>query len=448
MTPASETLHHPTSSDADISTNLVLKPAKHRETLGLVFAGLMVFLAVYFLRPEDWIPGLESVHLGKITGTLTLVALVFCFRDIRWQVPREIVLLLLLTLQLWLTVPFSSVWRRGAFNYMLGFSTFLPVVFVMYIAVRSMPRLRGVLLLQSASVAAIAVTSLFAAATPGDRLQGAISGIYGNSNDLALIIDLTLPLCFAFALSARDVWKKVVWAIVMIFMTYAVLLTASRAGALSLAVAVTVCIWRLGVKDRRFYVLLLVPVVLLTVWLLGGKSLERRIELSDTDSSNMHILSETEGSTLQRQSLLVESLKVTAQHPLLGIGPGNFEIVSGVWRVTHNTYTQMSSEGGIPAFILYVLILWCAVTNLRAVRKLRTATGDLRVFSIALEASVYTYLVGSFFASVGYQLYPYCMVAYTTAFRLIAAKTAVPVPAPTNSQLEPAQLPAEAVIWE
>jgi hypothetical protein len=196
MTPASEAPDHPTSPAAGISTNLPLKPAKHRETLGLVFAGLMAFLAVYFLRPEDWIPGLESVHLGKITGILTLLALVFSFRDIRWRVPREIVLLLLLTIQLWLTVPFSSVWRRGAFNYMLGFSAFLPVVFVMYIAVRSMSRLRWVLWLQSACVAAIAVTSLFAAVTPGDRLQGAISGIYGNSNDPALIIDLTLPLCF------------------------------------------------------------------------------------------------------------------------------------------------------------------------------------------------------------------------------------------------------------
>jgi len=55
-------------------------------------------------------------------------------------------------------------------------------------------------------------------------------------------------------------------------------------------------------------------------------------------------------SAQQRKELLFKSLKVTVRHPLFGVGPGNFEVVSGAWDVTHNSYTQISAEGGIPAF--------------------------------------------------------------------------------------------------
>ena len=56
-------------------------------------------------------------------------------------------------------------------------------------------------------------------------------------------------------------------------------------------------------------------------------------------------------STQDRQQLLWRSIEVTKEHPLFGVGPGNFAQLSGNWHVAHNSFTQMSSEGGIPALI-------------------------------------------------------------------------------------------------
>ena len=114
---------------------------------------------------------------------------------------------------------------------------------------------------------------------------------------------------------------------------------------------------------------------------LQGGSLEKRFAQTSFDSTSNKPDSEAEGSALQRKELFFRSLEVTAKHPLLGIGPGNFPIISGIWHVTHNSYTQISAEGGIPAFVLYLLIFWRASANLSAVRKYsRRLGGERTVF--------------------------------------------------------------------
>lgn len=423
-----------------------VKHPNRREPLGFLFFGLVLFMVVYFARPQDWIPGLAATHLMKITAIFILLALVFSFSTIRWHMPQEVILLSLLLVQLWLTIPFSPVWRGGAFNVTLDFSKVLPLIIVIYAAVRSMKRLRWILFVQSSSVATIAITSIVVAKGSGGRLGGVLSGVYGNSNELALAIDLSLPLCLAFALTTRSFWKKLAWTIAMLAMVYAVLLTASRGGAIALVVVALVCLWQLGVKSRRFYLLLLVPVAMIVIWLYGGNSLRERFEQTSIDPVPNYHSTSASMSAQQRKELLFKSLKVTAQHPLFGVGPGNFAIVSGVWLGTHNSYTQMSAEGGIPAFLLYVLILWRGVANVRDVSKYPKTGKRIRLFSMALGASLAAYLVGSFFASVAYQMFPYCLVAYTGVLRLIVQRDRTVLSLSPKPHLTPTEV--EATVWQ
>jgi len=401
-------------------------------------------MVVYFARLQDWIPGLVAIHLMKITAILILLALILSFSTIHWHMPQEVILVSFLLLQLWLTVPFSPVWRGGAFNVTLDFSKVLPLIFVIYAAVRSMKRLRWILFVQSSSVAAVAITSIVVAKGSEGRLAG-LSGVYGNSNELALAIDLSLPLCLAFALTTRSFWKKLAWTIAMLAMVYAVFLTASRGGAIALVVVALVCLWQLGVKSRRFYLLLLVPVAMIVILLYGGNSLRERFEQTTIDSEPNYHSTSASMSAQQRKELLFKSLKVTAQHPLFGVGPGNFAIVSGVWLATHNSYTQMSAEGGIPAFLLYVLILWRGIANVRDVSKYPKTGKRIRLFSMALGASLAAYLVGSFFASVAYQVFPYCLVAYTGVLRLIVQRDRTVLSLPPKPHLTPTEV--EATDW-
>ena len=141
-----------------------------------------------------------------------------------------------------------------------------------------------------------------------------------------------------------------------------------------------------------------------------------------------------------RRELLTMSLSITAHHPLLGIGPGNFQGYTETWHVTHNTYTELTSECGIPALILFLLIIRAAFRNLQRVQKtpLYANDAETRLITGGLWASLAGYLVGAFFASTAYQLFPYFLVAYTTALFNIAS---------TNPGLKQAEEKSPLKLW-
>jgi len=384
-----------------------------RQPLLLAYFWLLLFSVVNFARPEDWIPGLTRIPLAKITGILAFVALVFAIGKVRLKFARELIYLLLLLGQLCLTVPFSPVWRGGAFQGVLDFSKVVVIGIVMVLVVRTVTRLRYLLFVQAASVAIVAVVSVWKGRGLGGRLEGVLNGNYANSNDLALTIVVSLPLCLVFLFGSRSKLLKIAWAAAISVMTYAVFLTSSRAGLISLIVAVSVCLWEFAIRGRRRYLVTVVAIAAVVFSVYAANGVVSRLSAKDESATE---------SAQQRRELLIKSLKVTAQHPLFGVGLGNFSVVSGNWHVSHNSYTQMSSEGGIPALVLYLLILWRGFANVRSVKRLARSGGELGMFARALRASLAGFVVGSFFASEAYQFLTYFLVFYTTILYQIALR--------------------------
>src|SRR5215468_12593837 len=82
----------------------------------LAYRALVLFSFLYFFRPEDFIPGLSVIPLGKIAGGIALLALIFGVkRKDRGQLPFEAKVLLVLLAHMILTIPFAF-WRGGAFD--------------------------------------------------------------------------------------------------------------------------------------------------------------------------------------------------------------------------------------------------------------------------------------------------------------------------------------------
>jgi O-antigen ligase len=187
-------------------------------------------------------------------------------------------------------------------------------------------------------------------------------------------------------------------------------MTASRAGLLSLIVAVVVCLWEFAIKGRHRYLLVIVGIAGCLVSAYAADGVMHRWSKDESAAA----------STEQRKELFIRSLEVTLQHPLFGVGPGNFVILSGAWLASHNAYTQMSSEGGVPALILYMLILWRAFVNVKWIKGRASGRGN-QMLASGLCASLCAFLVGSFFASVAYDFVPYFLVLYTTILYRISA---------------------------
>jgi O-antigen ligase len=429
-----------TAGVARISQAIPVKPKKRRGArlgqLTEAYTSLSLFMFVYCARPEDWIPGLSAAPLAKIAGVFALAAFLLSLDQIRQNIPRETIFTILLAGQLFLGAPFSPVWMGGALNTSIDFAKVGLIVLVMVVAVNTTERLRRVLFIQAASVAAIGSAAIWKGRMLGMRLEGVLNGNYSNPNDLAISIALSTPLCLVLFLLSNNTVKKAAWAVAMAVMGSAVLLTGSRAGFLSLATAAVVCLWEFGVRGRRRYLLGVGAIAIVGLaWYLSGSVVGQR--LVGTFNSQGDVES-SYGSAQARQALLWRSLEITARYPLFGVGAGNFQTVSGVWHETHNSYTQISSEGGIPALILYVAILYSGFRNLQITRILSRRSEPM-LLAGALRASLAGFVVGSFFASYAYQFFPYFLVAYTTALlRIVKSENAVTgfrVPTPAAVQM-------------
>jgi O-antigen ligase len=411
------------NEDINLSTGpnetVQLNTNKSRKKLSATYAAYLtmtLFMVIYCARPEDWIPGLVVVPLAKIAGVLSLAALLLSLGQIRQRFPREVIFLLLLIAQLFLTVPMSSVWRGGAFVHALDFAKVGLIVIVMITACVSFKRLKQLLIIQAASVATVCAVTLIKGRVRGGRLEGVLNGNYSNSNDLALSIVISLPICIGLLFLSKSSLWKLFWGVASLVMCFTLIRTGSRGGFLALAISGCFCIWDFAIKGQRFYLLPLVGLLIIVLLIFSSGTLFER--LKSTFSSQNSVSTSDESSAYEsaqsRQLLLRRSIEVTLQHPLFGVGPGNFQVVSGIWHESHNSYTQMSAEGGIPALIIYLAILWSGFKNLGMIRRRPKSGRNILILVGALNACLVAYVVGSFFGSVAYHFYPYFIVTYTS----------------------------------
>jgi O-antigen ligase len=391
---------------------------------GLAYGALLIFSFLYYARPEDIIPGLNSVPWSKISGGIALLALIagLAGNKIKTKFPLELKLLLVLFAQLVMTIPFAF-WRGGSFATVFEkFSKEVIVALLVTLIVQNIDELRKLILVQAAAVGLMTIVSVII--HPGGlRLQGVLGGIFGNPNDLAISIAINWPLCLTFFFFTRGIGKKLFWFVCLLGMLYAVVETYSRSGLMAMVVSVLVCLWEFGIRGKRFPMIIMAGVIgIVGVGIaISTPNYVTRVEslvLGNIEGSG------DKGSIEARRELLKESIRLSFQHPLFGVGPGNFPAVTGSWRVTHNTYTELSAEGGFPALILFVVILGLAFRNVRRVRKTDRygRSREIQLFASAIWAGLAAYVVGAAFASTEYQLFPYFMVAYTSVLYRLASQ--------------------------
>jgi O-antigen ligase len=380
--------------------------------LTAAYVTIVLFWAFYYFRPEDIVTALYVLPLGKILGTIALMALILgtLGKGRGVKLSKEAKLVLMLYGWCVLCVPFAT-WRGGAFWTVFGdYGKCIIMTIMIGIAVNSVTRLRRLLFIQASATALMAMIGCVFYRNM-TRLEIG-NGLYGNANDFAIMIALNWPICLGFMLATRNPFKKLAWGIGLIGMLSAVTLTYSRSGFIATMVAVLASFWEFGIKGKRKHIVVAAAVLALLLLPVLIPS-HYGIRLAGILNPSMDPLDK--GSAEVRRQILIMSLKLTATHPIFGVGPGQFENVTQTWFLTHNTYTQLSSEVGIPGFILFVLILRQVFRNLRDVHKTERFRADpqVHIFASALRASFVGYLVGAFFASYGYELFIYALVAFS-----------------------------------
>jgi O-antigen ligase len=407
------------------------------EPLSGAYFWLLVFFFVYCARPEDWIPGLRFLPVAKISGVFALLALLLSLGSSQrgfLSLPKEAYYLLALDAYLLVSAVLSPVWRGGAVFQTLDFSKALVAVVVTILAVTNLARLRRLILVQTGSVILISVISIVKGHGQA-RLQSVLNGMYGNPNDLAFAIAMIIPFCFAFMLATRSVMQKAAWAVAMLIATAALMLTGSRGGLVTFVMAGLFCLWRFAVKGRRPLIVMAAGLAVVLLFVFAGSTLRQRFSAISGENIESDVQGSAYASYEQRRFLIERSLQAIKQHPIFGIGAGDFTTYSGVWREVHVTFLQMAAEGGIPALILFLMFFWRGFANLRRVARTPDLDPETRLFSVAVQGSLVAYVVGAQFAPEAYQFFPLFAVAYTSVLVVIAERPETArVPESTVSQ--------------
>lgn len=408
-----------------IDSEIAVQPPTERSKFG--YQVMLVFSFLYYFRPGDLIPGLGSLHPSKVFGGLAVLALIFgSSRGRPKRVPFEVKVMLALFAWMVLCIPFAY-WRGGSFDVVFWeFSKAVIVVLTLALTVTRTVELRHLIFVQALGVTLMTIVSVIVNERMQGRLAGVGDGLLSNPNDLAMNIALNWPLCLVFLLRSRGL-RKLFWGAGMLVMIYAVMATYSRAGFLALMLAIFLSLWEFGVKGGRFYMVAAAIICAVSLLVVVPQNYSKRLgtlvgRFQEGDLDN--------GSAEARKELVGDSLKVTVMHPVFGVGPGNFPSYTRLWRVTHNTYLDFSSECGVPGLLLFLLLMGRALRNLnRTRRSLRSSENqELSLYASALWAALCAYLLGALFASTAYELFPYYIVAYTMILYQLADRGATAGP--------------------
>jgi O-antigen ligase len=251
---------------------------------------------------------------------------------------------------------------------------------------------------------------------------------------MALHLATMIPIAVALMLNSRGPLKKALYAGCSLLMLAGTFVTYSRGAFLGLIGASAVMVWKLAKRNRLLVFGLVIGSIVVAMALMPGGYGNRLLSIFDYSRDPV-------GSAPARQALLIRSFWVALRHPLLGIGMGNFPIVSIAGQVSHNSYTQVASELGLPALIVYVSMI---ITSLRRLARVERDSFEVKedarfyYLSVGLQASLVCYMISSFFLSVAYVWNIYYLIGYALCLHRTfetrpAAKKAIKV---TNQQEE------------
>ncbi len=392
------------------------------------YVGLLVFLALLYLRPEEMFPQLAGARF-----TLTVSVLVLFAWAINAFLCRERFNLHLPAVQCFLgflVVGVGSTALSGsqAFPDEVIELLKLLILFVLIVhLVNSEARLALV------AGALVLFTTILGARTIWDyqhgqalvQSDGAVralaTGIFGDPNDLALAMAMALPLAMGAVFGKRSWWARL-WNLASVpVLLWTIYVTDSRGGMLALGAAVFAFFSR---RLGRFGIIL-GAVAVLGLFAFGPSRMSQMS--SDDESAQGRVQAWQAGFDMLQSS------------PIWGVGKGQF--TEHHFRTAHNSVVLCFAELGIAGLALWIGLFYFAF------RGGRRAPADAAMpdpagpeiptskprrgqpYSTLIQVSLVAFLVVGFFLSRTYTPPLYVYLGLGIAARLVEADQAGEAPA-------------------
>ena len=309
--------------------------------------------------------------------------------------------------------PFS-IWRGGSFALLMDYvpRNYLMFFYAAAVCVSLRDCRRLMYFSMATSLGALLTCASFGRVSDDGRyfVPGGL-GFFQNSNELALQLLLGITQ-FVYLFSQKGVLRKIVSVAGIVGSVPFIFRTGSRGCVIA---AAAYCALFVYTSRHRIRVAAIIAGLLIAGALLAPSAALHRILLLTDESHAASSDTSAILSEMSRIDLLKRSISETIRHPLFGVGPGQFPVAifeeakaKGEWTQwlgTHNAYTEVSSECGLPALGCYMaVIFFCFSLNVRVWKASRDLPNgaDWSNLAIALLSATTVYAVGSFFFHMAY----------------------------------------------
>jgi putative inorganic carbon (HCO3(-)) transporter len=363
-----------------------------REPYDWDYLWMLAFTALLFVRPQDHVPALESLHLAEVTAILGLAAMAVRRLGAGQTIAKinpEVLGLVVLGAIVLLTIPFSS-WPGGSLAVFSEIYVKIVLIFALMIGTITTPRrlqqMTWLMILASGYIAGRGVIDYLSGVNlvEGDRLGGAVGGMFKNPNDLALnLVTFLAPTLFVIIQDER-MTKRLVAVPIAMLMLIATVFTKSRSGFLGLLAMGAVIV---------YYTVRIKPGIVLAVVLAGVLALPAMpASFWHRMDSIVNAEMDPTGSRAARIRLFNQAIWVFADNPITGIGAGQFQNYNAPgtiekWRVTHNVWLQVATELGIFGLATFAFLVARAYSACFATRRALDGARRRRRFTWQLGAN-------------------------------------------------------------
>lgn len=416
-----------------------------------------IFLLITYSRAFEVVLD-NSYHLPLITGAVAVFLAIFA-GQLRDTLTHPLTQLFgVFTLWFIACIPFAY-WRRGSIAvFTERWAKSLMVFFAIAALVVSMRQLRKLYLYLMVAVTLAAMLTI----RYGVVLEGRLAMVRGelaNSNQLAMVALMGMPL--ALVLVMDRTWNKLIRLAAagsLVLLASTILRTGSRTGFLSLIVLATVLFLTLP-PIGKFVAGTATVVVLGGITLALPSQVTARLASVFSDEPQAETVEDLKSRNSSRESaetrmqVLKEGVTYTLEHPIFGLGPGNFverrnddyhkRYGHQGYLASHNSYVQVSSEMGIPGLVLFLAILGVMYrVSARIRKKFKTAKSgadlQLKHLAFGMGLMILMLAVFCFFNHIAYDLYIPTMAGLLVAMDRVSRNHEQ---ATQRAQAAPASLP-------
>ena len=414
-------------------------------TLQQPWIGVLMFSWISYMNPHKYAWGVaRTFPVAFVVALVTIIGMLAMKRGSR--LPKDAGVVIMGTL--WLLFVFTTIFainQDQAWAQLNKVSKILLMTFVTIKLIDSPTKLRYLFLVIALSIGLIGLKGgIWAIASGGvNRVYGPDGSFLADNNDLALALNMVLPMLLYLSKDEPRKWLR--WALKICFVAsiVAIIFTYSRGGFLAMALVGFMLLIKARYKS--------LAVIALLVGALAAATIT-----PEKWTSRMHTINEGEqdSSAHGRINAWRTAFNLALDRPITGGGfqmwiPQVFNKYSPEpWNVrdVHSNYFEILGEHGFVGLGLYMLLLFYCLTRLSVLKwhiRREPALQWAQHYPDMLQVAILAYMLGGLFLGRAYFDFYYHLVASVIILKMLAARqqvseTAEVKPARVGAYLHPA----------